>query len=216
MLRHSWPFLADEPPVVVDWLPWSHTFGGNHNLNLVLFNGGTLYIDDGRPVPPLFARTLSALEQVPPTVYFNVPPGTRLLARRAGERPRLRRVASSAGCDSCSTPARRCPNASRFACAKSPSGRRSRSAAHLELGHDGDLARRPPAPTSPTRRSAASACRLPGVNDQARAGGRQARSPGQRSERDPGLFRAPRSDRGRRSTRKASTARVTRSSSSRR
>ncbi len=80
MIRHSWPFLADEPPVVVDWLPWSHTFGGNHNLNLVLFNGGTLYIDEGRPAPPLFGRTLSALAQIPPTIYFNVPAGYGLLA----------------------------------------------------------------------------------------------------------------------------------------
>jgi feruloyl-CoA synthase len=80
MLKANWPFLSDEPPVLVDWLPWSHTFGANHNLNLVLFNGGTIYIDDGRPVPPLFPRTLAALRDVPPTVYFNVPAGYALLA----------------------------------------------------------------------------------------------------------------------------------------
>jgi feruloyl-CoA synthase len=80
VLQDIWPFLADEPPVLVDWLPWSHTFGANHNLNLVLFNGGTLYIDDGRPVPQLFARTLAALKQTAPTVYFNVPAGFALLA----------------------------------------------------------------------------------------------------------------------------------------
>jgi feruloyl-CoA synthase len=80
MLQQIWPFLADEPPVLVDWLPWSHTFGANHNLNLVLFNGGTLYIDDGRPAPPLFPRTLSALRELAPTVYFNVPAGFALLA----------------------------------------------------------------------------------------------------------------------------------------
>ncbi len=80
MLQGIWPFLAVEPPVLVDWLPWSHTFGANHNLNLVLFNGGTLYIDDGRPVPPLFPRTLAALKDVAPTVYFNVPAGFALLA----------------------------------------------------------------------------------------------------------------------------------------
>jgi feruloyl-CoA synthase len=79
MLVGSWPFLAHEPPVMVDWLPWSHTFGGNHNLNLALFNGGTLYIDDGKPVPALFGRTLAALREVPPTVYFNVPAGYALL-----------------------------------------------------------------------------------------------------------------------------------------
>jgi feruloyl-CoA synthase len=80
MLQQIWPFLATEPPVLVDWLPWSHTFGANHNLNLVLFNGGTLQIDDGRPVPPLFGRTIAALKDVAPTLYFNVPAGFALLA----------------------------------------------------------------------------------------------------------------------------------------
>jgi feruloyl-CoA synthase len=80
MLRQIWPFLADERPILVDWLPWSHTFGANHNLNLVLFNGGTLYIDDGKPAPPLFPRTLAALREISPTVYFNVPAGFALLA----------------------------------------------------------------------------------------------------------------------------------------
>ncbi|MBV9606903.1 MAG: AMP-binding protein, partial [Solirubrobacterales bacterium] len=80
MLQAVWPFLAEEPPVLVDWLPWSHTFGGNHNLNLALFNGGTIHIDDGRPAPPLFGRTIAALSEVPPTVYFNVPAGYALLA----------------------------------------------------------------------------------------------------------------------------------------
>ncbi len=80
MLEQIWPFLAEEPPVLVDWLPWSHTFGGNHNLNLALFNGGTIYIDDGKAAPPLFARTLAALKAVAPTVYFNVPAGFALLA----------------------------------------------------------------------------------------------------------------------------------------
>ena len=80
MLQAIWPFLADEPPVLVDWLPWSHTFGANHNLNLALFNGGTIHIDDGRPAPPLFPRTLAALTAVPPTLYFNVPAGYALLA----------------------------------------------------------------------------------------------------------------------------------------
>jgi feruloyl-CoA synthase len=83
MLRAVWPFLADEPPVLVDWLPWSHTFGGNHNLNLALFNGGTIYIDDGRPTRvggDPFSKTLAALNAVPPTLYFNVPAGYALLA----------------------------------------------------------------------------------------------------------------------------------------
>jgi feruloyl-CoA synthase len=89
MLRAIWPFLADEPPIMVDWLPWSHTFGANHNLNLALFNGGTIYIDDGKPAPPLFSRTLAALADVPPTVYFNVPAGYALLAPALENDPEL-------------------------------------------------------------------------------------------------------------------------------
>ena len=89
MLRAIWPFLADEPPVMVDWLPWSHTFGANHNLNLALFNGGTIHIDDGKPAPPLFGRTIAALKDVPPTLYFNVPAGYALLAPALENDPQL-------------------------------------------------------------------------------------------------------------------------------
>jgi feruloyl-CoA synthase len=89
MLQAIWPFLADEPPVLVDWLPWSHTFGANHNLNLALFNGGTIYIDDGKPAPPLFPRTIAALTDVPPTLYFNVPAGYALLAPSLENDPQL-------------------------------------------------------------------------------------------------------------------------------
>jgi feruloyl-CoA synthase len=74
-IRQVWPFLAAEPPVLLDWLPWSHTFGGNHNLNMVLVNGGSLWIDDGRPAPPLIGRTVRNLPDVRPTLYFNVPAG---------------------------------------------------------------------------------------------------------------------------------------------
>jgi feruloyl-CoA synthase len=75
MIRQAWPFLAGERPVMVDWLPWSHTFGGNHNVNMALTSGGTLYVDGGRPVPGLFAQTVANLADVPPTIYFNVPAG---------------------------------------------------------------------------------------------------------------------------------------------
>jgi feruloyl-CoA synthase len=75
MMRQAWPFLTAERPVIVDWLPWSHTFGGNHNLGMVLTAGGTLYVDAGRPVPALFAQTIVNLADVAPTVYFNVPAG---------------------------------------------------------------------------------------------------------------------------------------------
>jgi feruloyl-CoA synthase len=80
MLRQCLGFLAEEPPVLVDWLPWNHTFGGNHNVGLVLYNGGTLYIDDGKPTPKGMAQTLANLREVSPTVYFNVPKGFEEIA----------------------------------------------------------------------------------------------------------------------------------------
>jgi feruloyl-CoA synthase len=79
MLAQGWPFVEDRPPVVVDWLPWSHTFGGNHNFNLVLRNGGTLYIDGGKPAPGLVEVTAQNLKEVAPNMYFNVPRGFDLL-----------------------------------------------------------------------------------------------------------------------------------------
>jgi feruloyl-CoA synthase len=75
----AWPFLRDHPPVVLDWLPWSHCFGANHNFNMVLFNGGTLFIDDGRPTPELIAKTCANIHDVSPTLYFNVPRGFEVL-----------------------------------------------------------------------------------------------------------------------------------------
>src|SRR4051812_37436008 len=74
-MRQVWPFLDAEPPVLLDWLPWSHTFGGNHNLHMVLTHGGSLWIDDGRPTPALIGRTAGNLADARPTLYFNVPAG---------------------------------------------------------------------------------------------------------------------------------------------
>jgi feruloyl-CoA synthase len=79
MLAQAWPFVEDRPPVVVDWLPWNHTFGGNHNFNLVLRNGGTLYVDGGKPAPGLIETTARNLAEIAPTMYFNVPRGFDLL-----------------------------------------------------------------------------------------------------------------------------------------
>jgi len=79
MIAQLWPFLAERPPVVVDWLPWSHTFGGNHNFNLVLRHGGTLHIDGGKPAPGLIQRTVERLRDASPTIYFNVPRGYEML-----------------------------------------------------------------------------------------------------------------------------------------
>jgi len=74
-LAQIWPFLDEAPLVLLDWLPWNHTFGANHNFNLVLRHAGTLYIDGGKPVPGLIDETVRNLGEVSPTVYFNVPAG---------------------------------------------------------------------------------------------------------------------------------------------
>jgi feruloyl-CoA synthase len=79
MIAQVWRFLDHEKPVLVDWLPWSHTFGGNHNLNLVLCHGGALYIDEGRPAPGLIEKTVRNLREVRPTLLFNVPRGFDML-----------------------------------------------------------------------------------------------------------------------------------------
>ena len=79
-MRQSMPLLADSP-VLIDWLPWNHTFGGNHNFGLVIYNGGTLYIDDGKPTPALIQETLRNLREIAPTVYFNVPTGFEIIAQ---------------------------------------------------------------------------------------------------------------------------------------
>jgi feruloyl-CoA synthase len=75
MLRETLAFLKDEPPVIVDWLPWNHTFGGNHNIGLTLFNGGSMYLDAGKPMPGGIEETVRNLAEISPTVYFNVPKG---------------------------------------------------------------------------------------------------------------------------------------------
>jgi feruloyl-CoA synthase len=80
MLAAVLPCLRQTPPVIVDWLPWNHTFGGNHNFGLVLCNGGTLYIDDGKPLPGQFEHTIRNLRDIAPSAYFNVPRGFEELA----------------------------------------------------------------------------------------------------------------------------------------
>lgn len=79
MLAQALPYLAAVPPVLVDWLPWHHTAGGNHNIGLVLYHGGTLYIDEGKPLPGLVETTVRNLREVAPTIYFNVPRGYEAL-----------------------------------------------------------------------------------------------------------------------------------------
>src|SRR3974390_1972018 len=79
MIAAGFAFVAGEPPVVGDWLPWSHTFGSNHNFNMVLVNGGSLYIDDGNPTPLGVPKTARNLREIAPTIYFNVPKGYEAL-----------------------------------------------------------------------------------------------------------------------------------------
>src|ERR1700716_4344106 len=75
MLRETLAFLKDETPVIVDWLPWNHTFGGNHNIGLTLVNGGSMSLDEGKPMPGGIEETVRNLREISPTVYFNVPKG---------------------------------------------------------------------------------------------------------------------------------------------
>ena len=134
-MAQVWPFLSREPPVLLDWLPWSHVFGGTHNLNLVLRFGGTLWIDEGRPMPGAFDRTLANLREVAPTLASTCRAAMRCCCRRWRRMTPWRRW-SSAGCASSSAPRRPCPRrsspaagAGRASCAASGPG-------HLRLGPD--------------------------------------------------------------------------------
>ena len=91
MIRETMAFLKDEPPVIVDWLPWNHTFGGNHNIGLVLYNGGSMYLDAGKPMPGGIEETVRNLREVSPTVYFNVPKGYESLLPYLRDDAALRR-----------------------------------------------------------------------------------------------------------------------------
>jgi feruloyl-CoA synthase len=84
------PFMQLHPPVFIDWLPWNHTFGSNHNFGLALFNGGTILIDDGKPTPNGIEETVQNLREVSPTAYFNVPKGFEMLIPYLEKEPVLR------------------------------------------------------------------------------------------------------------------------------
>src|SRR5581483_1645340 len=79
MIRASMRFCADEPPVLVDWPPWNHTFGGNHDFGMVLYNGGSFYIDEGKPLPGAIEATVRNLREIAPTIHLNVPKGFEML-----------------------------------------------------------------------------------------------------------------------------------------
>lgn len=91
-MQQSMPVLAENELVLIDWLPWNHTFGGNHNFGMVIFHGGTLYIDDGKPTPALINETLRNLREIAPTVYFNVPTGFEMIANAMKTDDQLRRT----------------------------------------------------------------------------------------------------------------------------
>jgi acyl-CoA synthetase (AMP-forming)/AMP-acid ligase II len=75
MIAQVFCFLEDEPPVLVDWLPWHHTFAGNHDIGVTLYNGGTYYVDEGKPAPGLIEETVRNLREISTTIFLNVPKG---------------------------------------------------------------------------------------------------------------------------------------------
>ena len=84
------PFMQEQPPIFIDWLPWNHTFGSNHNFGLALYNGGTILIDDGKPTPKGIEETVQNLREISPTAYFNVPKGFEMLIPYLEKEPALR------------------------------------------------------------------------------------------------------------------------------
>ncbi|WP_397458393.1 feruloyl-CoA synthase [Pseudomonas asplenii] len=90
MLLQTFPVFGEEPPVLVDWLPWNHTFGGSHNVGIVLYNGGTFYLDAGKPTPQGFAETLRNLKDISPTAYLTVPRGWEELVNALEQDAELR------------------------------------------------------------------------------------------------------------------------------
>ncbi|WP_203073904.1 feruloyl-CoA synthase [Falsiroseomonas ponticola] len=92
MLLEAFPFMGEDPPVLLDWLPWHHTFGGNHNIGICLYNGGTMYMDDGRPVPGGYGESLRNLREIATSIHFNVPRGFEELVHHLREDAGLRRI----------------------------------------------------------------------------------------------------------------------------
>jgi feruloyl-CoA synthase len=90
MVRLCWQFLDDEPPVILEWLPWNHTFAGSKDFGMILYNGGSLYLDDGKPVPGAFEETLRNLREIAPTIVLNVPKGYEALIPHLRKDPALR------------------------------------------------------------------------------------------------------------------------------
>lgn len=91
MIRTALAFVTDEPPVLLDWMPWNHVAGGSHNTGMAIYNGGSFYIDDGQPTPARIGRTLENLKTVQPTFFTNVPKAYEFLVAAFDEHPEARR-----------------------------------------------------------------------------------------------------------------------------
>ncbi len=190
----AWTFLTDHPPVIVDWLPWNHTFGGNHNFNMMLRNGGTLYIDEGKPVPALIGRTVANLREVSPTVYFNVPRGYAALLDHL-EADEALRGKFFARLDLLFYAAAALPQSLWDRLEKlGTRGARPQGAVHLLLGAHGDGAGRD---DGALRDRASRQHRRAGTGHggEARARRRQARDPRQGAQRHARLFQGAGPDR---------------------
>ena len=184
-MRQVWPFLADEPPVLLDWLPWSHTFGGNHNLNMVLANGGTLWIDDGRPAPGADRPDRCATWPTPaPTIVLQRAGGVcRLLpllegdaglARAFLDRLRLGFFAAAA-----------LPQQLWDRLREAVGRARRRDADDDLVGADRDRARRRPRRTTRSPAATCSACRCPASSWRWCRSGEKTRDPGARARTSP-------------------------------
>ena len=92
MIRSAFAFFKDEPPVLLDWMPWNHVAGGSHNTGIAIYNGGSFYIDDGKPTPALIGRTVENLKSVRPTFFTNVPKGYEFLVAALDEDEELRKA----------------------------------------------------------------------------------------------------------------------------
>ncbi|KAA2314700.1 feruloyl-CoA synthase [Pseudooceanicola sediminis] len=90
MVLDCYRFLGDAPPVLVDWAPWNHVASGSKVFNIAIYNGGTFYIDAGKPTPQGMAETIRNLAEVSPTWYFNVPSGFEMLCEAMQESAALR------------------------------------------------------------------------------------------------------------------------------
>ena len=212
-LAQVWPFLDERPPVIVDWLPWSHTFGGNHNFNLVLRNGGTLYVDGGKPAPGLIETTVANLREVSPDALLQraarlrhaaaVPrAATRELRERFFARPRRSSSTPPPRCRRrCGSGWRRCRVA----------GAPARRVPHVSAWGSTETAPRATAVHFPIER--AGVIGLPGAGHASSSWRRSSDKLEMRVRGPnvtPGYWRAPRADAPRPSTRRASTAPATR------